>query len=88
MSVEYNRLIELGNDQKLIGASEVGSAPRPDQLQAYQAHWLWFAVWSDGFINNADYNPPELLNEVSAVGVVVAERGSTDARRSTTTNTS
>ena len=65
MSSEYNRLIELGNDQKMVAATEVGSAPDPAQLQAYQAHWLWFAVWTDGFINSPDYNPPQLLNSVS-----------------------
>ncbi|KAK3905780.1 mannan endo-1,4-beta-mannosidase [Staphylotrichum tortipilum] len=56
MSTQYNQLIDLGKDKKLIAASEVGAAPLPDQLQAYEAHWLWFAVWGDTFINNESWN--------------------------------
>lgn len=66
MSTQYNQLIELGEDNKLIAASEVGSAPLPESLIAYEAHWLWFCVWSDTFINNPDYNPPEVLKEVGS----------------------
>lgn len=65
MSSQYQQLIDLGEDTKLIAATEVGSAPLPDLLQAYEAHWLWFAVWGDTFINNPEYNSPEVLNEVS-----------------------
>lgn len=66
MSTQYNQLIELGGDKKMIAASEVGAAPLPDQLQAYEAHWLWFAVWGDTFINNADWNSPENLKTVGS----------------------
>lgn len=65
MSTQYGQLIELGEDAKLIAATEVGSAPLPEQLIAYEAHWLWFCVWGDSFINNDEYNSPEVLNEVS-----------------------
>ncbi|KAK4156194.1 mannan endo-1,4-beta-mannosidase [Chaetomidium leptoderma] len=64
MSTQYNQLIELGQDKKMIAAAEVGAAPLPDQLQAYEAHWLWFAVWGDTFINNADWNSPENLKKI------------------------
>ncbi|KAL6858348.1 Mannan endo-1,4-beta-mannosidase man26A [Amphichorda felina] len=64
MSTQYNQLIELGEDAKLIAATEVGSAPLPDQLIAYEAHWLWFCVWGDTFINNEEYNSAEVLNEI------------------------
>jgi mannan endo-1,4-beta-mannosidase len=64
MSSQYNQLIELGKDTKLIAATEVGSIPQPDALLAYEAHWLWFAAWSDTYINNPDYNSPEFLEEV------------------------
>ncbi|KAE9583928.1 Mannan endo-1,4-beta-mannosidase [Colletotrichum siamense] len=56
MTTQYNDLIALGGDKKLIAATEVGSAPFPDLLQAYEAHWLYFCVWSDTFINNAEWN--------------------------------
>ena len=65
MSTQYNQLIELGKDKKMIAASEVGAAPLPDLLQAYEAHWLWFAVWGDTFINNADWNSLDNLKKVS-----------------------
>ena len=67
MSTQYNQLIELGQDKKMVAATEVGAAPLPDQLQAYEAHWLWFAVWGDTFINNPDWNSPENLNTVSFI---------------------
>ncbi|KAF9871833.1 mannan endo-1, 4-beta-mannosidase [Colletotrichum karsti] len=56
MTTQYNDLIALGEDKKLIAATEVGSAPFPDLLQAYEAHWLYFCVWGDTFINNAEWN--------------------------------
>ncbi|KAG7292869.1 Mannan endo-1,4-beta-mannosidase man26A [Staphylotrichum longicolle] len=64
MSTQYNQLIELGKDKKMIAASEVGAAPLPDLLQAYEAHWLWFAVWGDTFINNPDWNSLDNLKKI------------------------
>jgi len=64
MSVQYNQLVELGRDKKMIAASEVGAAPLPDLLQAYQTNWLWFAVWGDTFINNQEWNSIETLKKV------------------------
>jgi mannan endo-1,4-beta-mannosidase len=63
LSTQYNSLVELGKDTKLIAASEVGSIPDPDLLIAYDVHWLWFAAWGDTFINNPEYNSPELLKK-------------------------
>ncbi|KAF6824971.1 mannan endo-1,4-beta-mannosidase [Colletotrichum plurivorum] len=64
MTTQYNDLIALGNDKKLIAATEVGSAPFPDLLQAYEAHWLYFCVWGDTFINNAEWNSVEDLKKI------------------------
>ncbi|KAK4187353.1 family 26 putative glycoside hydrolase [Podospora australis] len=64
MSTQFNELIELGKDKKMIAAAEVGAAPLPDLLQAYQANWLWFAVWGDSFINNVEWNSVETLNTI------------------------
>lgn len=64
MSTQYQQLVDLGKDTKLIAATEVGSAPLPDQLIAYEAHWLWFAVWGDTFINNGEYNSIATLTTV------------------------
>lgn len=49
----------------MVAATEVGSIPRPDLLQAYEAHWLWFCTWGDTFINNEEYNPATVLQDVS-----------------------
>lgn len=64
MSLQYNELVTLGRDKKLIAAAEVGSVPKPELLKAYQAQWLWFCVWEDGYINNRDYNDPTVLKAV------------------------
>ncbi|KAK0702396.1 GH26 endo-beta-1,4-mannanase [Lasiosphaeris hirsuta] len=64
MSTQYDQLIKLGQDKKMIAASEVGAAPLPRLLQAYQTHWLWFAVWGDSFIDNPDWNSLENLKEI------------------------
>jgi len=64
MSSQYQQLVDLGNDRKLVAAAEVGSAPLPDMLQAYHADWLWFCVWGDSYINNNDWNSLQTLREV------------------------
>jgi mannan endo-1,4-beta-mannosidase len=48
----------------MVAATEVGAAPLPDLLEAYDVHWLWFAVWGDTFINSAEWNPPQVLQEI------------------------
>lgn len=65
MPTQYQQLIDLGGDQKLLAASEVGSAPLPDLLQAYEADWSWFCVWGDSFIHSDSWNPISVLTEVS-----------------------
>lgn len=69
MSAQYNELVALGKDRKMVAAAEVGAAPRPDLLVAYGAHWLWFCTWGDSFIDNADWNSPAVLNGVSTASL-------------------
>ncbi|KAK0614909.1 family 26 glycosyl hydrolase [Bombardia bombarda] len=64
MSAQYDQLVQLGSDTKMIAAAEVGAAPLPSLLQAYGAHWLYFCVWSDTFINNAEWNSLDTLREI------------------------
>ncbi|KAK2053947.1 family 26 glycosyl hydrolase [Colletotrichum caudatum] len=64
MTSQYNDLLTLGKDKKLIAAAEVGSAPFPDLLQAYGADWLYFCVWGDGYVNNTEWNSVEDLKKV------------------------
>ena len=68
----------------MIAAAEVGAAPLPALLQAYEAHWLWFAVWGDSFINNADWNSLATLTTVSAVPGTAIECLKLTAARSIT----
>lgn len=78
MSVQYNSLIDLGNDTKLIAAAEVGSVPLPERLQAYEADWVWFCTWGDTFINNEEYNAIDVLKTVSpALSISCRDRVST-----------
>lgn len=72
MSSQYQQLVDLGNDKKLVAAAEVGSAPSPDMLQAYHADWLWFCVWGDSYINNNDWNSLQTLTEVRRICTVLA----------------
>ncbi|KAK2037676.1 family 26 glycosyl hydrolase [Colletotrichum somersetense] len=64
MTSQYNDLLTLGKDKKLVAAAEVGSAPFPDLLQAYGADWLYFCVWGDGYINNTEWNSVEDLKKI------------------------
>ncbi|KAK4448759.1 mannan endo-1,4-beta-mannosidase [Podospora aff. communis PSN243] len=64
MSGQYNELVELGRDRKMVAAAEVGGAPLPGLLEAYEAHWLWFCVWGDGFVDDEGWNGREVLREV------------------------
>jgi len=71
MSVQYDQLVALGKDRKLIAATEVGAVPDPDMLLAYEAHWLWFCVWGNDFIDNADWNPVSVLQRVRTFASII-----------------
>ncbi|KAH7311601.1 GH26 endo-beta-1,4-mannanase [Stachybotrys elegans] len=60
----YNQLVDLGSDRKIVAATEVGAAPRPELLELYQAHWSWFVVWTEPYINDPVWNSPEILQEI------------------------
>lgn len=63
MSKAYNDLIALGQDKKIIAATEVGGIPDPDQLTA---DWVYFCTWSGDFITGTTWNTPEFIKEVYA----------------------
>lgn len=64
VSAQYNALLALGKDKKLIAATEVGTIPDPDLLQAYQADWSYFVTWANEFIQDAKYNSLEFLERI------------------------
>jgi hypothetical protein len=62
----YERLVELGQDRKLVALGEVGPIPDPDLLAAYEARWSWFVTWSGSFVQDGVVNPLPFLREVYA----------------------
>lgn len=63
-SATYNSLLTLTNDTKIIAAAEIGSVMEPDQLKAYQADWVYFAVWSGEYISGGAWNSLDLLKRI------------------------
>ncbi|KAF2677161.1 glycoside hydrolase family 26 protein [Lentithecium fluviatile CBS 122367] len=64
ISATYNNLLTLANDTKIIAAAEIGSVMEPAQLQAYQADWVYFCVWSGDFISGGTWNSVDFLKSV------------------------
>jgi mannan endo-1,4-beta-mannosidase len=56
VGVQYQQLISLGNDEKLVTLPEVGTIPDPDLLKLYHADWSYFVVWNGDFIESDTYN--------------------------------
>ncbi|WP_197289859.1 glycosyl hydrolase [Saccharothrix sp. NRRL B-16348] len=61
---QYDRLVQLGGDKKLVALGEVGSIPDPDLIRAYEARWSWFVTWSGGFIQDGVTNPRDFVQRV------------------------
>jgi mannan endo-1,4-beta-mannosidase len=49
-SPQYESLVALSQNRKVIGLAENGSIPDPDLAQSYSALWSWFCVWNGHFI--------------------------------------
>ncbi|KAF2105632.1 mannan endo-1,4-beta-mannosidase-like protein [Lophiotrema nucula] len=64
ISATYNNLLALTNDTKIIAAAEIGSVMEPAQLQAYQADWVYFCVWTGEYIYGGTWNSVDLLKSV------------------------
>ncbi|PVI04682.1 glycoside hydrolase family 26 protein [Periconia macrospinosa] len=64
ISATYNNLLTLADDTKIIAAAEVGSVMDPAKLQAYQADWVYFCVWSGEYIDGGAWNSLDFLKEV------------------------
>lgn len=43
----------------------------PDQLQAYQADWVYFAIWSGDYISGGSWNSLDLLKRIYASDYVL-----------------
>ncbi|SOD59187.1 Carbohydrate binding module (family 35) [Streptomyces zhaozhouensis] len=64
LSATYDRLVELGEDTKLVALTECGSIPDPDLLDAYQTDWSWFVTWSGEFLTGGQHNSLAHLEHV------------------------
>jgi mannan endo-1,4-beta-mannosidase len=56
VGVQYQALLALGGNKKMVTLPEVGSIPDPDILKAYHADWSYFVTWNDEYINSDTYN--------------------------------
>ncbi|KFY46628.1 hypothetical protein V495_02344 [Pseudogymnoascus sp. VKM F-4514 (FW-929)] len=56
VGVQYQALLALGENKKMVTLPEVGSIPDPDILKAYHADWSYFVTWNDEYINADTYN--------------------------------
>lgn len=56
VSVQYQQLISLVGDKKMVTLPEVGTIPDPDILKLYHADWSYFVTWSGDFIQSDTYN--------------------------------
>ena len=56
VSVQYQQLIALVGDKKIVTLPEVGTIPDPDILKLYHADWSYFVTWSGEFIESNTYN--------------------------------
>ncbi|MEE1928577.1 glycosyl hydrolase [Streptomyces sp. TRM 70351] len=64
VSGPYEKLVELGEDRKLVALTEVGPIPDPDLLAAYEADWSWFVTWSGDFLTDGRTNSRAHLEHV------------------------
>lgn len=62
ISSQFEQLIELGNNKKLIAMAENGPIPDPDLMIEYGAHWSWFSTWNGDILK--EHNDVEHLHKV------------------------
>lgn len=56
VDTQYQELIALGNDTKIVTLPEVGNIPDPSILKLYHADWSYFVTWDGVYIENDTYN--------------------------------
>jgi len=61
VSNQFQNLVKLSNNKKLIAMPENGAIPDPDLMAIYHVHWSWFCTWN-GVIR--DQNSDEHLRHV------------------------
>jgi len=56
VDTQYQELITLGLDEKMVTLPEVGNIPDPSILKLYHADWSYFVTWNGVYIENDTYN--------------------------------
>jgi hypothetical protein len=64
LSGQYEKLVDLSGNRKLVALGEVGSIPDPALARAYHAHWSFFVTWSGSFVQDGQHNSLEFLKRV------------------------
>lgn len=61
---QYDSLVKLVKDKKIVALSENGSIPDPDLLSTYGADWSWFCTWTGEFLTDGKKNSLEHLKKL------------------------
>jgi mannan endo-1,4-beta-mannosidase len=61
-SSQYEALVKLSSNKKLVAMAENGPIPDPDLLPLYHANYSWFTTWNGSVLS--DQNSIEHLKEV------------------------
>ncbi|KDQ16702.1 glycoside hydrolase family 26 protein [Botryobasidium botryosum FD-172 SS1] len=64
VSANFEALVALGNNTKVVGLAEVGTIPDPDLAFAYYAKWAFFVTWNGEFITDGKSNSLDFLKRV------------------------
>ncbi|MEZ5276575.1 MAG: glycosyl hydrolase [Opitutaceae bacterium] len=63
-AAEYQRFRDFRDGRKIVGMSENGSIPDPDEMFRTGAYWAWFCTWNGDFTTDGIVNPVDFLSRV------------------------
>nr|AFK65338.1 mannan endo-1,4-beta-mannosidase B precursor [Paenibacillus mucilaginosus K02] len=61
---QYDQLVALSQNRKLIAMTENGSIPDPDLMDIYHTDWSWFCTWEGSFLTDGNTNTLAHLKKV------------------------
>lgn len=65
---EFRKVQRYAGKRKMVALTETGVVPDPDQLKKTRSKWLWFMVWSEGFVLKGEQ--PKYSEEYTEVGML------------------
>nr|WP_312019217.1 glycosyl hydrolase [Bacillus cereus] len=63
-STQYDNLVSLVQDKKMVALSENGPIPNPEFLMKKQIRLSWFLTWKGKFLNDGSHNDIDHLKKV------------------------